>query len=40
VWSPDGSRIAFQRTARLGDEPWHLFAVAPDGTALTQLTNG
>jgi len=36
-WSPDGSKIAFQS---FKDGAWHIYAVAPDGANLTQLTAG
>ncbi len=34
-WSPDGSRIVFER--QNGDKPWDIFTVRPDGSDLTQL---
>ncbi len=36
-WSPDGRWIAFTRSRSGGDE---IFVVRPDGSGLTQLTNG
>ncbi|HEX7593299.1 MAG TPA: LpqB family beta-propeller domain-containing protein, partial [Anaerolineae bacterium] len=36
-WSPDGTRIAFY-SRRRGWE--HLWTIAPDGSALTQITRG
>ncbi|MBN8888135.1 MAG: PD40 domain-containing protein [Rudaea sp.] len=39
VWSPDGSRILFQRrTNPLKDGGYHLFTVHPDGSGLAQIT--
>jgi TolB protein len=39
VWSPDGSRILFQRrTNAVEDGGYHLFTVHPDGSGLTQIT--
>ncbi|MFL5685674.1 MAG: hypothetical protein ACJ77D_06420 [Chloroflexota bacterium] len=37
VWSPDGTKIAFERKARTGG-PGHLFVALQDGQGLTQLT--
>ncbi|MBI4519684.1 MAG: PD40 domain-containing protein, partial [Gemmatimonadetes bacterium] len=37
VWSPDGSRIAFQNYSESNYQIW---TVAPDGSALTQVTTG
>jgi Tol biopolymer transport system component len=37
VWSPDGSRIAFQRCHRMACRIW---SVHPDGSGLRRITNG
>jgi Tol biopolymer transport system component/imidazolonepropionase-like amidohydrolase len=37
VWSPDGSRIAFQSYR---DGTWHIWSVAVDGTGLVRHTGG
>jgi Tol biopolymer transport system component len=37
AWSPKGDRIVF---SRLANDEFHIYAIAPDGTRLTQLTNG
>ena len=34
-WSPDGSRIVFERQNE--DKPWDIFSVEPDGSGLTQI---
>lgn len=36
-WAPDGSRIAFARSTGSG---YRVFTIKPNGTALTQITNG
>ena len=36
IWSPDGSRIAFERTTASGRGIW---IMAADGSGLTRLTN-
>ena len=39
VWSPDGSRILFQRrTNPVVDGGYHLFTVHPDGSGMVQIT--
>jgi len=38
VWSPDGSRIAFQNYAPEGN--YHIWTIAPDGRDATELTTG
>lgn len=39
VWSPDGTRILFQRRTTLtGDGGYHLYTIHPDGTQLRQVT--
>jgi len=38
VWSPDGTRIAFQNYAPEGN--YHIWTVAPDGAHPTELTTG
>ena len=38
-WSPDGSRILFQRREP-GMSGWRIFTIAPDGSALEQVTEG
>jgi len=35
-WSPDGSWIVFVSRR---DGPWNLYAVRPDGSAITRLTD-
>jgi Tol biopolymer transport system component len=35
MWSPKGDRIVF---SRLANDEFHIYAIAPDGTGLTQLT--
>jgi len=38
VWSPDGSRIAFQNYAPEGN--YHIWTISPDGRDATELTTG
>lgn len=38
VWSPDGSRIAFQNYAAEGN--YHIWTISPDGANATELTSG
>jgi len=47
AWSPDGRYLVFQSNRGWGrfpgaaaDRVWNLYAIKPDGTALTQLTDG
>jgi Tol biopolymer transport system component len=35
TWSPDGTRIAF---VSISDNGWHIYAMAPDGSAREPLT--
>jgi TolB protein len=37
-WSPDGSRIVFER--QYEDKPYEVFSVRPDGSGLTQIDPG
>jgi Tol biopolymer transport system component len=37
-WSPDGSRIAFERYSSLGGELPDIYVIGVDGTGLTRLT--
>ena len=37
AWSPDGSLIAFSRASQVGDRPFGIFLVRPDGTDLRPL---
>jgi Tol biopolymer transport system component len=37
VWSPDGSRIAFQN---YNDNQYHIWTMNPDGSDLQQVTDG
>jgi TolB protein len=39
VWSPDGTKIAFQRSTRNSDTEWDLFVMNADGTGERQLTS-
>ena len=40
-WSPDGQRVVFQSPDETPDDqtPQQLFTIAPDGSALTQITH-
>ena len=40
AWSPDGTSIAFRRASCEFNCIPHIYKVAPDGSGLTQLTNG
>lgn len=40
VYSPDGKRIAFQRTADLKNFHWHIFVMNADGAGPQQITDG
>jgi PASTA domain/WD40-like Beta Propeller Repeat len=39
-WSPDGSRIAFARTASASDEEAGIYTIAPDGSDLRLVAGG
>lgn len=40
VWSPDGTKILFQRRVNLNTGVYDLFTVRPDGKGLTRITSG
>lgn len=40
LWSPDGTRIAFNRLANPNPELWNIYVVNPDGSSLQRVGNG
>ena len=40
VWSPDGTKILFQRRVDLSTSVYDLYTVRPDGSGLHQITHG